>query len=49
MGSLIDTKGNKIAGFDSIDKKQARVNVYFRLIFFMIFWWWEIQASGYSL
>ncbi|KAK2495138.1 hypothetical protein MC885_013183, partial [Smutsia gigantea] len=24
MGSLIDTKGNKIAGFDSIDKKQAR-------------------------
>lgn len=28
MGSLIDTKGNKIAGFDSIDKKQARVNVF---------------------
>ncbi|KAB1283504.1 Mediator of RNA polymerase II transcription subunit 12-like protein [Camelus dromedarius] len=28
MGSLIDTKGNKIAGFDSIDKKQARVNVW---------------------
>ncbi|NXY15219.1 MD12L protein, partial [Atrichornis clamosus] len=26
MGSLIDTKGNKIAGFDSIDKKQARAN-----------------------
>lgn len=26
MGSLIDTKGNKIAGFDSIDKKQAREN-----------------------
>ncbi|KAJ7402236.1 Mediator of RNA polymerase II transcription subunit 12-like protein [Pitangus sulphuratus] len=25
-GSLIDTKGNKIAGFDSIDKKQARAN-----------------------
>ncbi|XP_055673169.1 mediator of RNA polymerase II transcription subunit 12-like protein isoform X10 [Falco peregrinus] len=23
MGSLIDTKGNKIAGFDSIDKKQG--------------------------
>lgn len=23
MGSLIDTKGNKIAGFDSIDKKQV--------------------------
>ncbi|NXB33034.1 MD12L protein, partial [Eulacestoma nigropectus] len=23
VGSLIDTKGNKIAGFDSIDKKQA--------------------------
>ncbi|NXL98144.1 MD12L protein, partial [Tyrannus savana] len=23
-GSLIDTKGNKVAGFDSIDKKQAR-------------------------
>lgn len=29
MGSLIDTKGNKIAGFDSIDKKQARVNGFF--------------------
>ncbi|KAJ6669387.1 hypothetical protein lerEdw1_008196, partial [Lerista edwardsae] len=27
MGSLIDTKGNKIAGFDSIDKKQARINI----------------------
>ncbi|NXU51187.1 MD12L protein, partial [Turnix velox] len=26
MGSLIDTKGNKIAGFDSIDKKQARLH-----------------------
>ncbi|NWS20748.1 MD12L protein, partial [Pachyramphus minor] len=25
-GSLIDTKGNKITGFDSIDKKQARAN-----------------------
>ncbi|MBM6588391.1 hypothetical protein, partial [Streptococcus pneumoniae] len=23
MGSLIDTKGNKIQGFDSIDKKQG--------------------------
>lgn len=23
MGSLVDTKGNKIQGFDSIDKKQA--------------------------
>ncbi|KAJ7420375.1 hypothetical protein WISP_48895 [Willisornis vidua] len=31
MGSLIDTKGNKIVGFDSIDKKQARVNVCFHL------------------
>ena len=37
MGSLIDTKGNKIAGFDSIDKKQARVNVCFLYIFFLIF------------
>ncbi|KAH0624082.1 hypothetical protein JD844_007427 [Phrynosoma platyrhinos] len=27
MGSLIDTKGNKIAGFDSIDKKQARKSI----------------------
>lgn len=23
MGSLVDTKGNKIVGFDSIDKKQG--------------------------
>ncbi|KAK4820489.1 hypothetical protein QYF61_027950 [Mycteria americana] len=37
MGSLIDTKGNKIAGFDSIDKKQARVNVCFHLSFSMTF------------
>ena len=27
MGSLIDTKGNKIAGFDSIDKKQVSVQI----------------------
>lgn len=37
MGSLIDTKGNKIAGFDSIDKKQARVNAYLHLWFFVMF------------
>ena len=49
MGSLIDTKGNKIAGFDSIDKKQARVNVCFHLSFSMIFEAWEIHANRYSL
>lgn len=38
-GSLIDTKGNKIAGFDSIDKKQARADVGFRLTFPMSLKW----------
>lgn len=28
QGSLIDTKGNKIAGFDSIFKKEARSIVF---------------------
>lgn len=36
MGSLIDTKGNKIAGFDSIDKKQVRY-IFFNL--FLNFWY----------
>lgn len=35
MGSLIDTKGNKIAGFDSIDKKQARVNVFSHIYIYL--------------
>lgn len=33
VGCLTDTKGNKITGFDSIDKKQVRLlNLPYRLI-----------------
>lgn len=35
MGSLIDTKGNKIAGFDSIDKKQ--VSFFIQLLMLIFF------------
>lgn len=34
MGSLIDTKGNKIAGFDSIDKKQVSF-IYISFLFIL--------------
>ncbi|NXD14568.1 MD12L protein, partial [Nothocercus nigrocapillus] len=50
-GSLIDTKGNKIAGFDSIDKKQAGFNASNLLQFsiskiFAFIWKQGLQVSS---